>query len=351
LKGKSTVTQDLSSFDEIQRYEDEYEYYERMYDPLQTDRRARRKRKPRVKHIPKKAESEVVAELGDAVGLERGFKTTYNPGLYEEGWLLDSLRVFYDEALIADVLLQVKGGKEASVYLCEAHPTVGTAFLAAKVYRPRRFRNLSNDKLYRQGRDVLTADGRPVKKTDHRVMRAIGKKTAFGVQVSHTSWLMHEYKAIERLHQLGGTVPRPYATSENAILMEYVGDAQMAASTLNRIRLEPDEAEPLFREVMRNVELMLQCEMVHGDLSAYNILYWEGQITLIDFPQVVDTYRNREARRILERDVTRICEYFRRQGAEHDPVAITEELWNEYGEPDPYELVPDESFSVLLSPE
>jgi RIO kinase 1 len=342
------VTQD-PFYDEFERYEDEHEYYERMYDPLQIDRRARRKRKPQVRHIAKKAEDEIVADLGDAVGLEQGFNTTYKPGRYEEEWLLDSLRAFYDEALIVDVLRQVKGGKEASVYLCEAHPTIGIEYLAVKVYRPRRFRNLSNDKVYRQGRDVLTAEGRPVKTTDHRVMRAIGKKTAFGIQVSHTSWLMHEYKAIQRLHQLGGAVPRPYATSENAILMGYVGDGQMAASTLNQIRLEPVEAESLFQEVMRNVELMLRCDLVHGDLSAYNVLYWQGAITLIDFPQVVDIYRNRAARSILERDITRICDYFRRQGIEHDPVAITEDLWEEYGEPDLYELVLDESLLDLLS--
>ena len=257
----------------VEFYEDEHEYYERMYDHAQIDRLARRKRKAQVRHIPKKAANEVIAELGDPIGVEGGLQTTYSLGRYEEGWLLDSLRSFYQEELIVDVLAQIKGGKEASVYLCEAHPTMGTDLLAAKVYRPRRFRNLRNDKVYRQGRDVLTAAGQPVKKTDHRVMRAIGKKTAFGVQVSHTSWLMHEYKALERLYKAGCAVPQPFSSTENAILMDYCGDAQMAAPTLNQIRLAPDEAEPLFREVLRNVELMLRAfEVESNELSMSSVI-------------------------------------------------------------------------------
>ena len=135
MKGKRIGTSNLSYATESDSYEDDYEYYERLFDPMQTDRRARRKRKPTVRHIPKKAEDEVVAELGELAGLEAGFQTTYNPGRHEEGWLVDSLRGFYDEALIVDVLAKVKGGKEACVYLCKAHPAGGTDLLAAKVYR------------------------------------------------------------------------------------------------------------------------------------------------------------------------------------------------------------------------
>jgi RIO kinase 1 len=202
--------------------------------------------------------------------------------------------------------------------------------VAAKVYRPRQFRNLRNDKVYREGRDVLTSAGRPVKKSDHRVMRAIGKKTAFGVQVSHTSWLMHEYKMLEKMYQSGGSVPRAYAASENAILMGYRGDMQLAAPTLSQIRLSSDEAGILFEVVMSNVELMLAHGLIHGDLSAYNILYWDGEITIIDFPQTVRLDANREARSILERDIVRVCQYFERQGVEVDATQLFEDLWSRY---------------------
>src|SRR5690606_26756677 len=125
-------------------------------------------------------------------------------------------------------------------------------------------------------------------------------------------------------------VPQPFAAAENAILMSYHGDAQMAAPILAEVALEPDEARPLFDEALRNAALMLERDLIHGDLSAYNMLYWEGAITLIDFPQVVNSRNNPNAYYILERDITRTCEYFARQGVACDPAAITEELWYRY---------------------
>jgi RIO kinase 1 len=309
---------------------DEYENYAARFDPLQSDRKARRHRKPEARHIAKKSERTILEEIAETTGLEGGFEITYHPALFEEGWLLDSLRAFYEQDLISDVLARVRGGKEANVYCCRARPSTGVGLLAAKVYRPRMFRNLRNDKAYREGRTILTAEGRPVNKNEHRIMRAIGKKTAFGEQVAHTSWLMHEYTALQRLHTLGGAVPKPFIASENSILMGYCGDESTAAPTLNGIGLADDEVAPLFNTILHNVELMLSCGLVHGDLSAYNVLYWRGAITLIDFPQVVEVSTNRNARAIFERDVRRICEYFADQGLERDPDLIAAALWERH---------------------
>lgn len=315
------------------RFDDEFDKFntfESQFDPLQTDRKARRSRKPKAHHKPKKIANQVVQEVADADVLEGDFKVTYQPSKHEALWLLDSLRPFFDQTLITDVLALVKGGKEASVYRCEAHPATGFEYLAAKVYRPRMFRSLSNDAMYREGREVLNESGTAVHKTDHRLMRAIGKKTAFGVQAAHTSWLMYEYTTLERLYDVGASVPKPLASAENAILMTYCGNGQLAAPTLSEVALDYEEARILFREVLRNIELMLQNGMIHGDLSAYNILYWEGRITLIDFPQVTNSISNNSAYFILERDITRVCNYFLRQGVQCAPARIMEEMWDRY---------------------
>ena len=206
------------------------------------------------------------------------------------------------------------------------------------------FRNLRNDAMYRQGREILLAGGGPAGRDEGYIRRAIRSGTAFGQQAAHTSWLMYEFTAMERLHDAGGAVPRPIAPSSNAVLMEYVGDERMAAPTLNTIRLEEDEAEPLFREVLRNVDLMLRHDLVHGDLSAYNILYWQGKITLIDFPQVVNLHSNRRSRAILKRDIQRTCEYFSQQGVDCNPGSILGRFWRNYVEqPHPEDVAADQS--------
>ncbi len=90
----------------------------------------------------------------------------------------------------------------------------------------------------------------------------------------------------------------------------------------------------LFKRTLRNIVLMLDHGLIHGDLSAYNILYWEGKITLIDFPQAVTYETNTNAYAIFERDVTRICEYFASQGVERDPQRLAEQLWQQHVEND-----------------
>ncbi|MCC6802294.1 MAG: hypothetical protein IT319_05370 [Anaerolineae bacterium] len=324
---------------------DQYEDYESRFDPMRTDRRARRQRKPQANHKPKKQQNAVIEEVADTTNAETGFETTYKPGRFEEGWLLESLRPFYDRGLITDVLARVKGGKEANVYCCAASPETGLDLLAAKVYRPRMFRNLRNDQMYREGRELLTADGKHGK-PDDRMIRAVGKKTAYGQQVAHTSWLMYEYSSLERLYDAGAAVPRPISSAENALLMGYCGDERMAAPALNEIALELDEARPLLLEVLRNIEIMLKNGMIHGDLSAYNILYWDGEITLIDFPQVTDARQNSQAYKILQRDIVRVCEYFEAQGVRSDASAILYHMWKHYVELDAHLRAAD--LSVLI---
>lgn len=335
----------MSRFDSY----DEYDQYEELFS--RNDRQARRKRKPKARHVPKKPQTAVLNEVADTTGLEGGFETTYRPGLFEQGWLLESLRGFYDQALITDVLALVKGGKEANVYRCEAHERLEVPLLAAKVYRPRMFRQLRNDKMYREGRQILKQDGHAAKETDHRMMRAVAKKTEFGGQVQHTSWLMYEFTTLQKLHALGAAVPQPFASAENAILMSYCGDEGLAAPPLSEVKLRRHEAEPLFHEVMRNIELMLQHGMIHGDLSAYNILYWDEQITLIDFPQVTHSRSNGNARAILERDITRVCEYFQAQGVRANPRDILHRLWKRYVERNAEEVKADLSRMIEGSEE
>lgn len=269
---------------------------------------------------------------------EDKFQISYHAARHEAVWLRQSLEYFFDQKWFLDVLRMVKGGKEASVYLCTGNPTTGLDLLAAKVYRPRMFRNLKNDWLYREGRANLDESGNQV--TNKGKLHAIHKKTEYGRELMHTSWLEHEYKTLELLHNVGADVPRALASDSNAILMEYFGDEVMGAPTLNDVSLSKAEARTLFDRVMHNIELMLANGRIHGDLSAFNILYWEGDIAIIDFPQAINPHENRSAYRIFERDVVRICEYFQRQGVKLGervtPHKLSADLWMRYN----YDFVP-----------
>ena len=256
------------------------------------------------------------------------FAFSYNASHHEREWIIDSLGNFYQMHWFDDVLQLIKGGKEASVYLCSGNDTTQVSHLAAKVYRPRRFRNLRKDHLYREGREQLDENGNAI--TDDGMQYAMRKRTQYGKQLLHTSWIEHEVKTMQVLKQAGADVPAIFASGNNAILMSYIGEAEMPAPALNEVDLDPVEARPLFERVLQNIEIMLAHDRVHGDLSAYNILYWDGEITLIDFPQAISPNKNRNAWFIFQRDVTRVCEYFAQQGVTSDPLAIAESLWRKY---------------------
>jgi RIO kinase 1 len=287
--------------------------------------------KPRTK--PKRSRADVVAELveqGDdtKAGFNPSFGSKsaekFNVSRHEREWILTYLSGFYEEHLIVDVLKPVKGGKEATVYCCQADPVVGVELLAAKLYRPRIFRNLRNDSLYRMGRTQLDAEG---KRVGSREARALQNKTRFGQELRQSNWAGTEVASLELLYQAGADVPRVYASSDNAILMDYFGEVEWPAPALQNVTLEKKEVRNLFERLLWNIDLMLANNRIHGDLSAHNILYWNGEAKIIDFPQAVNPDVNPYAYEIFERDVTRVCQYFGKYGMEPDAGKVAREMW------------------------
>lgn len=269
-------------------------------------------------------------ELIDLAEQENALHFSYSASKHEKEWLINSLPDLYRQQWFDDILRLIKGGgKEASVYQCLGNDTTQTKYLAAKVYRPRQFRQLRNDSLYREGRQHLDNEGHEIR--DDRALHAIQQRTKFGQRLLHTSWIEHEFQAMQCLHQAHADVPKPYASGNNAILMDYIGWDDLPAPTLNSVSLTPDEVQPIFDRVIHNVEIMLSNHLVHGDLSAYNILYMDGKIWLIDFPQAVDPEHNLNAYPIFQRDIKRTCEYFQSQGLSCNASQLAEDIWLKHG--------------------
>ncbi len=309
-------------------YQEKYEYLE--LEIIQRDRRFRRLRSSQGRSKPDP--STVRAELTDFSDHEDDFVPSYAASLdplhFERQWIIESVGGFYRDNIIADVTRLVKGGKEANVYCCLATPETGVELIAAKLYRPRTLRHLRNDAVYKEGRLLLDSEGKETR--GGRETRALMKKTRFGKHLGFMNWIMHEYRVQQELYDDGADVPRPISQRGNTILMNYIGDEWGPAPTLSEIKLDLDEAQPLFRRVMDNVRLMLAHHYVHGDLSAYNILYWSGKVTIIDFPQMVDARANQNAYSFLERDIQRVSEYFNRFEVNADPTDLTLTLWDNY---------------------
>jgi RIO kinase 1 len=66
--------------------------------------------------------------------------------------------------------------------------------------------------------------------------------------------------------------------------------------------------------------------LVHGDLSAYNVLAAGERLVVIDLPQMVDLVANPAGTDFLLRDCTNVCRWFAARGLDVDEQALFGEL-------------------------
>lgn len=157
-------------------------------------------------------------------------------------------------------------------------------------------------KIYR----VMTLDFKKIKEYiagDPR-FKTHGNKTR---QIINT-WTQKEFKNLGRLYNLGLKVPQPYTSNENVLIMQYLDysdDDHTAAPPLNKIKLENPAV--VFDEIIDFIDVCYnEADLVHGDLSRYNILYSHDHPYVIDLSQATLT-SNPSSRMLLERDVKNIC--------------------------------------------
>jgi RIO kinase 1 len=239
----------------------------------------------------------------------------------EDTEIEDAFDAFINDGLISEVLYEVRSGKEATVYCCRGAEASGREFVAAKVYRPLEHRGFRNDAIYQTGRDAIL---------DSRSKRALANKTRHGRNVQFGTWINAEFQVMRMLHDAGADVPEVFARSGSALLMEYFGNERGAAPMLFRAGISREDAGAALRKIIDNVTLWLANHLVHGDLSPYNLLYWEGRIVAIDFPQAVDARMNPAARSLLVRDLENVCGYFSKYGINADARRIANGLWAQY---------------------
>lgn len=231
------------------------------------------------------------------------------------------LQDLYEKEYFSELLWQLRSGKEATVYVVEATekswPEDPNAPLAAKLYVDSRVRSFKNDALYRQGRHIA----------DQRMDKAILQRTQFGVSAQNVLWVEEEYRQLHALHKAGIAVPRPIAHAGNVILMEFIGDGEGPAPRLSEAGLGIEEAKEALEQAVQNLGLMLAQGKVHGDYSTFNLLWWDGRVVVIDFPQMVEFDKNPKAREILERDVNGLCRTFSHLGLHPKGGEILRRVW------------------------
>lgn len=225
-----------------------------------------------------------------------------------------ALQMLIDDGVIDAVLRPLKSGKEAAVYVVRS----GDDVRCAKVYKDMAHRSFKQRVQYQEGRKLRSS----------REARAVGRASKYGRKQEEIAWKNTEADALYQLRAAGVRVPEPYGYFQGVLLMELLTDAEgFSAPRLCEVELSAQQARDYHGVLMRQVVRMLCCGLIHGDLSAFNVLIGTDGPVLIDFPQVVSATGNNAARTMLLRDVNNLTASLGRWAPELLDTWYGEEMW------------------------
>lgn len=235
------------------------------------------------------------------------------------------LEPLLDLGVIDEVVRPLMSGKEAQVYLVD----VDGELRIAKVYKDAAQRSFKHRSDYTEGRR-----GRNTRRE-----RAKGKRSSYGRAEIEAAWRTAEVDAIHTLRAAGVRVPEPFDFVEGVLVMELIqGEDGGPAPRLADVNLGEDEAWDLYHQLLAEVQKMLCAGLVHGDLSDFNVLLAPDGPVIIDLPQAIDAAANRNARRLLIRDVDNLTAFLARWVPDLRGKPYGQELWALY---ERAELTPD----------
>lgn len=211
---------------------------------------------------------------------------------FDHGTLLAVSRLV-SHGLFDSIDFPISTGKEGGVF----RATRGAEFRAVKIYRISNttFRHLPPHALEELRRESSVRN--------------------FGGLI--LAWTRREHTILGRLKEAGVRAPEPFGHYRNVLVMEFIGTPEGAAPRLQSALVENPAA--LYADLVLQIGRMVRdARLVHGDLSPYNVLWFEDRAVLIDVAQAV-ARDHPSAKALLQRDIVNFSKYFARLGLEVDP--------------------------------
>jgi RIO kinase 1 len=195
---------------------------------------------------------------------------------------------FMNKGTIDEIYGVVKAGKEARVYWGKNQDG---RELAIKIY-------LTASAEFKRG--ML-----PYIRGDPRFAHVRG-----GTRSLIYAWAQKEFKNLRRAQEAGVRVPEPIAVNKNVLVMEFIGENGVSAPLMKETSLR--NPRQVYRRLLAHVKKLYQkAELVHADISEYNIMIWKNQPVVFDVSQAV-TLKHPMADQFLRRDLENLGKYFKR---------------------------------------
>ncbi len=237
------------------------------------------------KFLDKKSLKRLDRELQSLISRD-GFDRKTEDEVFDKS-TLHTLEKLISDGVIGILDFPISTGKEGNVF---RGVTPKKKFVAVKIYR-------TSTSTFKHISDYILGDPRfkSIKRTRRAIVHA---------------WTKKEFKNLERLNKAGVRAPKPIISIDNVLVMEYIGDAERAAPLLKDVTMKnPKEIFDTLIDFMS--KMYKKAELVHGDISAYNVLMYENQPYLIDLGQGV-LVEHPNALEFLKRDINNLVSYFKK---------------------------------------
>ncbi|KAK9885239.1 hypothetical protein WA026_010742 [Henosepilachna vigintioctopunctata] len=159
-------------------------------------------------------------------------------------------------------------------------------------------------------------------KDDHRFRDRIGKQTS---RKTVHIWAEKEMANLCRLKKAGIPCPEVVMLKEHVLIMSFIGENYIPAKKLKDADMDTASYIVAYQQVVDMMkDLFHKANLIHADLSEYNILWYNDQCIFIDVSQSVEPIHE-NAFNFLFRDCRNITNFFERKLVPQ--VATPEELF------------------------
>jgi len=207
-------------------------------------------------------------------------------GVFDSRTMLRLSKMFA-KGVVSRMRFIIARGKEADVYLADAGNEIDKDFVALKIFR------IENTP-FKNRMKYITGDPR------------FGKIKADMFSIVN-EWCKKEYGNLLVAEAAEIHAPMPYAFNGHILALEFIGNEGTPAATLRHVKLK--NPEKVLSMVLEDVKKLYENELVHADLSEYNILMRDEVPYLIDFGQAVHI-KHPDSMKFLIRDLENLLHYF-----------------------------------------
>ena len=210
------------------------------------------------------------------------------------------LSKFFNKGIIERLIHIIARGKEADVYVASpgnSKEVKGATYVVVKFFRVETssFLNMS---------DYIIGDTRFA-------------NTRLAKSSIVTIWCRKEFGNLKIAEEAGICAPAPYIANGSILAMQFIGDREgVPAPQLRNVTLK--DPKKFLDVIIGQIKSLYANNLVHADLSEFNILCHRNKPYFIDFGQAVVT-KHPNSEMFLKRDVKNILYYFeKRYGIKKD---------------------------------